>query len=153
MIRCTDIFDLHTGELIPESYHKLRRIRVVVKSSEYECGHYTEDIAPEELDDFMETHDIYDCYEVEVTDPAEMAERRRAFRRIWNSSCIMPPVEDLRLTLWAKLLPPEDYEKIDPASGIFKQTRERLNSIRAAKRNAARYDHTPTPRGAPSHKH
>lgn len=56
---------------------------------------------------------------------------RKAWMNIWNNSCLMPPEEDLLLLSWAKKLPRDEWEKIDPEKGIFASTRKRLKEIRS----------------------
>lgn len=123
------LFDIQTGKLMRPTPPTVLMYDVVVK---YADGHYTKRVRPDELDAFMKANDIQDVYEVRVPDPAWVEERRRTFDTIWKTSCLMPPEEDLRLTAWAKTLPPERYEEIHPEQGKFRQTRERLFDIQAA---------------------
>lgn len=73
---------------------------------------------------------IYEGGTREGYDREEYAAYEKAWRYIFHHSCIMPPVEDLRLLSWAKKLPPEEWDKIDPEAGIFASTRKRLKEIK-----------------------
>ena len=64
-------------------------------------------------------------------DPEAVKEYDLALHHIFRTSCIMPPVADLKLLSWAKRLPPERYAEIDPAQGLFPETRRRLEEIRS----------------------
>lgn len=72
-------------------------------------------------------------------DPEKMKEYKSALTQIFMWSCVMPPEEDLKLTSWAKSLPPERADEIDPEAGSFVQTRTRLRLIK----NALKYGATP----------
>ena len=132
------IFDIATGELTPNNPPRISVYRVVVKHPE--CGHLTDTVAPSQLDAFLESHDVQDFWREEILDPEYVRERRDAFRKAWDSSCIMPPTEDLLLLKAAKETAPEDWETIDPDHGIWKETRTKLAQIRASKHYS-----TPTP--------
>lgn len=73
---------------------------------------------------------IYEEWERKGYDREEYAAYEKAWKKIFYSSCIMPPEEDLRLLSWAKKLAPEEWEKIDPEAGIFASTRKRLKEIK-----------------------
>lgn len=73
---------------------------------------------------------IYEGGTREGYDREEYAAYEKAWRHIFNNSCLMPPEEDLRLLSWAKKLAPEEWEKIDPEAGKFASTRERLKEIK-----------------------
>ena len=75
-------------------------------------------------------HHGYEGGTREGYDREEYAAYRKAWTHIWNTSCLMPPVEDLRLLSWAKKLPPEEWQQIDPEAGKFASTRERLKEIK-----------------------
>lgn len=60
----------------------------------------------------------------------EFQEYEKAWQKIFRTSCIMPPVEDLRLLSWAKKLPRDEWAKIDPEVGKFATTRQRLKEIK-----------------------
>lgn len=129
------IFDVKTGEYIRPVPPLVPMWEVVVKDSEYDARHYTERIRPEELDAFCETHDVQDAWEVQAPDPAWLLARREAETHVCATSCVMPSVEDLQLLAWAKALPPERFEEIDPEQGRWLMVRQRLNSIRSNKAN------------------
>ena len=133
------IFDIATGELTPDTPPRIRVFAVVVKEF---GGHYTDYVKPDELDAFLESHDVQDVFEETVPDPDYVRERRKAFDRIWSSSCLLPPTEDLQLLIAAKRTAPEEWETIDPQAGKFSMTRKRLELIRNEKMNA---EQTPTP--------
>lgn len=88
--------------------------------------------ARHELGDVMETGTR------EVEDPDTFHARERELRRIRETSCPMPPVEDLVLLRDAKRVDATDYEAIhgiDSTKGYFKSTRGKLEEIRSAKMN------------------
>lgn len=93
--------------------------------------------SPEELDALYEAGHarkewgwIYDGGTRLGYDPDAMKDYDRALHRIFQTSCVMRPVEDLRLLSWAKKLPPEEWDKIDPEAGQFASTRKRLKEIK-----------------------
>lgn len=72
---------------------------------------------------------------VEVPDPAWVAARKAEAERIWRTSCMLPPPEDLLLLREARKTLPRDWESIDPSRGIWKETRNKLHGIRSLKYN------------------
>lgn len=76
---------------------------------------------------------IYEGGDRQGYDPQEMREYKKAFMKIWYSSCLLPPEEDLRLLAWAKALDPERWEEIDPERGCWKETQKKLSIIRNEK--------------------
>ncbi len=79
--------------------------------------------------------DVLHTWEEEGVDPDAYAAEQAERRRIRLTSCMMPPESDLQLITAAKRTAPEDYDKIDPDRGSWKQTRSRLEEIRHEKLN------------------
>lgn len=131
------LFDIKTGELTPNVPPRIRVFAVVVK---YPGGHYTEVVEPEDLDAFLASHDVQDVHEETRPDRNYIRERREAFNRMWNNSCLMPPTEDLQLIIAAKNTAPQEWETIDPQAGKWVMTQQRLELIKNAKMNAALYE-------------
>ena len=129
------IFDIATGEMIRDTPPQVPMFTVIVKDCSCECGHYSELVRPEDLDAFCESHDVQDVWPTTIEDRDWVREHHEAFERIWRTSCMMPPAEDLKLVAWAKALPPERAGEIDPEAGSWGRTREKLHEIRAGKKN------------------
>lgn len=70
-----------------------------------------------------------------IIDPEEERRRWREYARIRDTSCLMPPDEDLVLLRDAKALPPERYAEIDEGAARWKQTRVRLREVKMRKFN------------------
>ena len=135
------IFDIMTGELTPNVPPRIPVFRVYVKGTD---GHYADFVKPEDIDAYMDAHDVLDVWEDSMPDPAYVAARKEAFERAWSTSCIMPSEEDLLLLIAAKRCDPQDWESIDPDAGQWKETRQRLREIRHQKIDAA-YGRAPDP--------
>jgi hypothetical protein len=116
---------------------KITRFWYVVVNAYCDSRTYLEANSQEELDTMYEegrSHNLYgSIYEGGTRqgyDPEAWAEYESCWMKIWRNSCIMPPEEDLRLTSWAKRLPPERWEEIVPELGKFVQTRTRRREIK-----------------------
>ena len=134
------IVDIATGNWLPDVPTKVTRIHVYVKSA---LGDYAEYIRPEELDAYLDTHDVKGYDTVEVSDPDYIRERRKAISHLWATSCLMPPTEDLQLIIAAKRTAPEDWKTIDPQAGSWRDTQRRLELIKNEKKCEAIYPSTP----------
>lgn len=92
--------------------------------------------SPEELDALYEAGHarkewgwIYDGGTRLGYDPDAMKDYDRALHRIFQTSCVMPPVEDLQLLSRAKQLAPDEWDQIDPQAGQWPETRRVLREI------------------------
>lgn len=134
------IVDIATGCWLPNVPPKVSRIHVYVKGS---AGDYADYIRPEELDAYLDTHDVKGYETVEVDDPDYIRERRKASSHLWETTCPMPPTEDLQLIIAAKRTDPADWDTIDPQAGSWRDTQRRLELIKNQKMNEALYNYTP----------
>lgn len=95
---------------------------------------------------------VREYYEREAIDPGEWAAYRAELSRIERTTCPLPDEHDLLLRIWAKQLPPERCEEIDPEAAHGRQTAAALKEIKnAAFNNILRrhwFGESSTPRGA-----
>lgn len=96
---------------------------------------------------------IYEEWERQGYDRQEMEAYEKAWSYIWYHSCLMPPEEDLRLLSWAKKLPPDRWQEIDPEAGKWAKTRQRLKEIRSELRWGNEKQPDPSRPGCENHKH
>lgn len=85
------------------------------------------------------TADVVETGTEQVRDPEAWARAQREGFRIRRTSCRLPPPEDLALISAAKKADPSDPDAIraiDPDTGRWEETRERLKGILAEKERA-----------------